>query len=186
MKLIIGLGNPGKKYDNTRHNVGFMVLDKLKTTIFNLKFEIYKQTQDPEFKNSKKLQAEIVKIGDLILAKPTTFMNLSGVAVRNLISQYRNILISKNLYVVHDDLDIKLGDYKIEFAHGPLLHNGIASIETELATKDFWRVRIGVDNRSPENRIQGEEYVLQEFTEEEKDILNQTIEKTTKELTQMI
>ncbi len=161
MKLIVGLGNPGEKYQGNRHNVGFMFVDYLE-----------KKIEGGRRKIDKYLDVEIAKITfkneAIILAKPQTFMNESGHAVKKIINKLQ-LIMSNDLYVVHDDLDIRLGEYKIQKGKGPKLHNGIESIEQTLQTKDFWRVRIGVDNRDPEKRIHGEAYVLQDFTEEERE-----------------
>lgn len=155
MKLILGLGNPGKQYENNRHNVGYRVIDELK--------------------------AKSSKLKGVIHVKTNVFMNESGRAVKVLISQYPNIPVS-NLYVVHDDLDIPLGQFKIQKGRGPKVHNGIKSVDEALGTRDYWRVRVGVDNRDPENRTPGEEYVLQDFTEEEMKTLNGVISQTIKAL----
>ena len=157
MKLIIGLGNPGEEYLNTRHNAGFLVAEKLQKT---------------------KLPAGVV------VRKPDTFMNESGVFVKKLVDQYK--LDPSNLYIVHDDLDIPLGSYKIQLGVGPKDHNGVNSVESELGTKDFWRVRIGIDNRQPDDRIPGEEYTLQDFTETEINTLGGVIEKVCKELDSLL
>src|SRR6185369_4075580 len=117
MRLFVGLGNPGKKYEKTRHNVGWLVLDSLQ--IPNTKFEVQKQ-----------FNAEVLKIGETILAKPQTFMNDSGVAVSAIVNFYK--IEPDNIYVIHDDLDIKLGEYKIQKGKGPKQHNGILSIEEKL------------------------------------------------------
>lgn len=77
--------------------------------------------------------------------------------------------------IVHDDLDLPLGSYKIQFGKGPQLHYGVQSVEKELGTKDFWRIRIGIDNRDPNNRVSGDEYVLQDFTEEEIQVLEDEV-----------
>ena len=151
MYLIIGLGNPGKDYEKTRHNVGFMVIDALK--------------KSPHFKALKSDQ----------------FMNDSGLFVKHFISLHPNILIS-DLYIIHDDLDIKLGEYKIQFGRGPKDHNGIESVENELETKDFWRVRIGVDNRPLDNRPMGQEYVLENFTDTEQVVLERVIKEIASKL----
>jgi len=148
MKLIIGLGNPGKIYENTRHNVGYMFVDKL-------------------------LTAKLPK--NVIIKKSGAFMNSSGEAVKKLTSAYS--LVPSALYIVHDDLDLPLGQYKIQLGVGPKEHKGILSIEQSLDTKDFWRVRIGIDNRNPDSRTLGEDYVLQDFSDQEKQILDQTLEK---------
>lgn len=144
MKLIIGLGNPGNKYKNNRHNVGHMVADKLKST------------------------------------KTDTFMNESGVFVKKMLKA-RGIS-PDNLYIIHDDLDIKLGEYKIQFGKGPKVHHGIESIDEALGTRDYWRIRVGIENRDPEDKISGETYVLQDFTNEEKIILDKVISDICKKL----
>jgi len=116
----------------------------------------------------------------LIFVKPQTFMNASGIPVKNLAAFYK-IKIS-DIWVLHDDLDIKLGDYKIQKGVGPKLHYGISSIEQNLGASDFWRARIGVDNREEVNRIPGEEYVLQNFSEEESPLLSKVIDQVVSEL----
>src|SRR4030042_1472406 len=160
MKLIVGLGNPGEKYKNTRHNVGFVVLDAIASQITN-----EYQYQDIKFQKSKNAKAEYLsfKIGDetIELIKPLTFMNSSGFSVAY--GKNKHKVPVENIYVIHDDLDIKLGEYKIQKGVGPKLHYGIASIEKELGIGDFWRIRMGVDNRSIDNRVSGEEYVLEDF-----------------------
>lgn len=102
-------------------------------------------------------------------AKTDTFMNDSGKFVRKLVNKGQ--VAGSDLYIVHDDLDIPLGQYKIQFGVGPKVHYGIQSVERELGTKDFWRVRVGVDNRDPNDRMAGEDYVLQDFTGEELETL---------------
>jgi len=176
MKLIVGLGNPGNKYEKTRHNVGWMVLDALAGSI-NSKFEIRnpKQIKNNKFEFKKQFNVEILKIGDTILAKPQTFMNDSGIAVKTLSGFYK--IKPEDIFIIHDDLDIKLGEYKIQKGKGPKVHNGVNSVEEELGTKDFWRVRVGIENRMPNDqlqmlneergRISGEVYTLQDFDETE-------------------
>lgn len=154
MILIIGLGNPGKSYKNNRHNVGHMVIDKL-------------ITQKP-------------KISSLTALKTAVFMNDSGVFVKKVVDQYK--LIASDLWVIHDDLDIPLGSYKIQKGKGPKLHNGINSIERILGAEDFWRVRVGVDNREPESRMSGEDYVLEDFTQEERKVLDRVIDEICRKL----
>lgn len=107
-------------------------------------------------------------------------MNESGEFVKKLLEQYK--LDTPNLWVIHDDLDIPLGSYKIQFGKGPKIHKGTLSIEEELGTKDFWRVRIGVDDRAEDNRESGEEYVLKDFTHDEMLTLQNTFPKILKEL----
>lgn len=151
MKVIVGLGNPGKKYENNRHNVGHMLVDYLKNA------------QIPGFK----------------IVKTDCFMNHSGIFVRKLNAK------NENLFIVHDDLDIPLGKFHIQFGVGPPLHNGLESIEKHLKTKDFWRIRIGVDARIKDKWVDGETYVLNNFLKEEKQLLeNQVFPKILSHLKQ--
>ena len=174
MKLIVGLGNPGDKHKGNRHNSGFMVVDKIANLLPN-----------KEWSSVQKLQSAIIKNEDLfVLIKPQTFMNQSGEAVKKLIDQYK--IKSSDLWVIHDDLDIDLGSYKIQKGKGPKLHNGIKSIEEKTGTTDFWRVRIGVENRNDENRISGEAYVLQDFTEEEVVSITPLFDEISKEILSLI
>lgn len=153
MKLVVGLGNPGYAYKNTRHNTGYLFVDELK--------RINKST-NPQ------------------IHKSDSFMNESGVFVNKLVQKY-NIDLS-NLFIVHDDLDIALGEYKIQFGKGPKDHNGLRSIDEELGSDQYWHIRIGVDNRSGDNRPLGEEYVLQDFTDDERQILDKAIKEACKKL----
>ncbi len=146
MKLVIGLGNPGKKFKNNRHNVGHIFVGYLRSKIKD-------QNKDLNLK----------------LEKTNVFMNESGDFVKKATRTYH--LEPSNLFVVHDDLDLPLGQWKIQLGIGPKIHYGVNSIEEALGSKNFWRIRIGVDNRDPNNRISGDEYVLQDFTKEETEIL---------------
>lgn len=166
MKLIVGLGNSGEKYKNNRHNVGFMSIDYLVEKLKNFKVK--------KFERNKMLYVACFMFHDFFLAKPQTFMNQSGKAIKKLLSNFKTFRLS-NLIVIHDDLDIPLGKFKIQKGVGPKLHKGIESIEKELGRQDFWRVRIGIDNRLIDNKkrawVDGETYVLQDFTGEEKQII---------------
>jgi len=174
MKLIIGLGNTGEKYQNTRHNVGFLVLDSLVKELGVTGYEL-----------SKKHQSLVTSYqSKVVLVKPQTFMNSSGVAVKKLVNQYK--INMSDLWVIHDDLDLRLGEYKIQFGVGPKLHNGISSIEEKLDQKDFWRVRIGVDNRDKDNRIPGDEYVLRNFQDDEMELVEGTIKRIVDDLIKRI
>lgn len=173
MKLFIGLGNPGEKYTHTRHNVGFMFVDYLLAT----RNAQIKNQQTTIFTPDSYLKAHVAKIrtntDDWILLKPQTYMNKSGESVRTAIRKFfpnDQRPTTNDLIVVHDDLDIPFGKCKVQI-QGPKLHNGIESIENHLHRNDFIRIRIGVDNRPPENRIPGETYVLQDFTQEELKLL---------------
>ena len=146
MKLVVGLGNPGSKYVSTRHNVGFLVADRLAPTGWQI-------------------------------LKPDKFMNRSGVVLKAFLKKHPKINL-KDVYVVHDDLDIELGKFKLTFGKGPKVHNGLKSIYEQLGTKDFWHVRIGIDNRLKTSfKGTGEDYVLGKWRLEEKDIVNQVIEQ---------
>jgi len=177
MKLIVGLGNPGEKYKNNRHNVGFQFLDYL---IENLQFSISNNQfpnniQKPSFKFQKHLSSNIYHLSsNVLLAKPQTFMNLSGFAVKKILTNHQP-LTTNHLIIIHDDLDIPLGMFKIQKGTGPLLHNGVESVENALGTKDFWRVRIGVDNRLLTGYVDGEVYVLNNFMPKEKKLLFESV-----------
>lgn len=149
MILLVGLGNPGKKYQNNRHNVGQMVVDYIVKELKSL------------------------RVNELKIIKTDCFMNQSGLFFKNKLHVTHSSL--HNLIVVHDDLDIPFGKFHIQKGVGPQLHNGLESIEQSLKSKDFWRIRVGVDNRNPTNRINGENYVLQNFQSDEKKILEQEI-----------
>ena len=168
MKIVVGLGNPGKEYQNNRHNVGFMVVERLAEMGWETKFG-----------------AEVSRVGDTLLVKPQFFMNKSGEVVAKIINFYKVDL--SGLFVIHDDLDIRLGDFKIQFGVGPKVHYGINSIEGSLGSMGFWRVRIGVDNRPVgEARTPGDEYVLADFSDEEKIIVDGVIEKAVKEINSLL
>lgn len=175
MRVVVGLGNPGAEYENTRHNVGFFVLDKLNTSITNHQASITKQSQNSKFQFSKRFEAEVCDLGELKLVKPQTYMNKSGLAVAKIVSFYKIEL--ENLWVVHDDLDIMFGEYKVDFGKGPKVHRGVNSVEEALGTPEFWRVRIGVDSRSAEMRasLPGEKVVLMKLDANERLVLDRTI-----------
>ena len=153
MKLVIGIGNPGGEYSDTRHNAGLLVVDELQ-------------------------KSKLPK--DLIVKKSDVFMNESGSFVKSQYTKYH--IQNTDLYIIHDDLDIKLGEYKIQLGRGPKDHNGLKSVDEALGTNEYWHVRIGVDNRPFDNRPMGEEYVLQNFTDEELVILDRVIKEVCKKL----
>lgn len=152
MKVIVGLGNPGIKYVNNRHNVGHIVIDALQSL----------KTKDKTLKSDK-------------------YMNDSGLFVRKLKDKYPKMQMS-DLYIIHDDLDIPLGSFKIQFGKGPKVHNGLNDIYEKIGTSDFWHVRVGVDNRKTDNRVAGKEYVLDDFTDEEKLVLGGVIKQICNQL----
>lgn len=179
MKIVVGLGNPGKEYEDTRHNAGFNLVDEIA------------QDHNEKFKTEKKLKAEICQInqigeiGNILLVKPQTFMNSSGEAVAKIL-RYYDIKILDNLYIVHDDLDIPLGEYKIQFGRSAAGHHGVESVINALGTKDFWRGRIGINTEGFKSlKVQGfkpEQYVLQKFPKREKMIIDEVNKKIIKEL----
>ena len=168
MKLIIGLGNPGKEYEKTRHNVGFMVLDKVK-----------KEMDLKEFSYSKKFDAEVSMNKKVVLLKPQTFMNNSGKSVANFCNFYK--IKSKDVLIVHDDIDFQLGKIKIGFNESSAGHNGIKSIIKEIGTKEFWRFRVGINSKENRN---AEDFVLNKFSKGEHglslDILRLSVEEIKK------
>lgn len=153
--FIQGLGNNQKEYLRNRHNTGFMFIDYLLTTFDKNKI-----------KESNLVYSQIFACPENIyLIKHKGFMNESGRATREIIKKF-DIDLRNEFLLVHDDLDIKLGEFKLQFAKSPKEHNGVQSVENYLNTKDFWRLRIGVDNRG-DIRIPGLEYVLENFKTEE-------------------
>lgn len=182
MRIIVGLGNPGKEYEQTRHNVGFMVVEALAWQIGDGQWQMVKNFQSEVLK----LDARRYKlVTDLLLAKPQTYMNNSGLAVKKIAKSYK--LPANSLYVVHDDLDLPLGRYKIQFGKGPHVHNGVRSVEQHLKTKDFWRVRVGIAGKHLETlRARGgsvaDEYVLRPFPRKEREWLQTAIQDLVVEL----
>ncbi len=166
IKLIVGLGNIGKEYESTRHNVGFMVVDK------------YKKTNDfPKWQEKAKFKAfiseDFVNGKKIILAKPTTYMNLSGGAVSALKDFYK--LDNKDIVVIHDELDLPFGTIKAKQDGGSAGNNGIKSIIDHIG-EDFNRVRFGVKNNQLE-KLDPADFVLAKFTPAEVKQLPQLIER---------
>lgn len=177
MKFIVGLGNPGVKYHKNRHNAGFMVIDQLVETL----------NPGIAWQNNSKLMAEIAKIGHNVFIKPQNFMNNSGQVTRQVIGFYEKVLNSEDVIVIHDDLDIRLGEYKIQLDKGPKSHNGILDLDRHLGGTNYWHVRVGVDNRPPEMQgMGGADYVLSNFMPEELDKLSQTNQYLINQLKDMI
>lgn len=175
MKLIIALGNPGSQYEHTRHNAGFIVLD-----------EMQKNWNFPEFQMNKKFNAQIsesnIEGEKIILAKPQTFMNLSGQSAKAIMDFYK--ISIDDIIVLHDDLDIDLGSFKISTDSSAAGHNGIQSLIDNLGTQKFKRVRIGIEGAELKKKrlMSGSDFVLQKFSSEELD----TIEKLAEEVTKVI
>jgi PTH1 family peptidyl-tRNA hydrolase len=160
VKLIVGLGNPGKEYERTPHNLGFMVVDRIAS---ELGVEIRNR-------QCRALTARI-QVGDerVLLAKPETYMNLSGVSVRELVAEYE-LKPESDLIVIQDELDFPLGTLRIHTRRSSAGHNGIESIIGALGTQDFLRIRIGV---APEHKVEdGERYLLAPFRKAELVVLD--------------
>lgn len=157
MLLIVGLGNPGKKYTASHHNFGFMVLDALQKKISSpLNYFVY----------DKKTGSQIFKHNDMILAKPQTFMNVSGIALSNLINYYKFKL--DEIVVIHDDFDLPLGKIKIVKKGGDAGHHGIESIIKSLGTPEFIRIRLGIyGEKKLTHNLKADKIVLQNFSPEE-------------------
>ncbi len=172
MKLIIGLGNPGEEYAKNRHNAGFMFVDFFAQTYDS-------HAQKDQFSLDKKINSLTCEInhevlGRVLLLKPQTFMNNSGESVRKAMDYYK--IQADNMFIAHDDLDIHFGEFKIQNGVGPKVHNGINSIEQNIARQDFTRIRIGIDNRDGnEFRVDGKSYVLDNFTMNEASQLHSAI-----------
>ncbi|HLB52030.1 aminoacyl-tRNA hydrolase [candidate division WWE3 bacterium RIFCSPHIGHO2_12_FULL_38_15] len=162
MKLIVGLGNPGKEYKNNRHNAGFILIDLLAEKLgLSWKFE-------------RKFNAEICKNEKFVLVKPQTFMNDSGLSVSKAIKFFKIDL--DNLVVVHDDVDLPFGEFKYKKGSGTAGHHGVADIAEKVGSLDFWRFRIGV-GRPGNNKFDVYGYVLGDFSDEEFSILENNIFK---------
>jgi PTH1 family peptidyl-tRNA hydrolase len=177
MKIIVGLGNPGEKYDSTRHNLGFVVLDHL--------LKKYEPVKESSWDDNKKTKSLIKKVtignNSALLSKPLTYMNNSGMAVSLLLEYFK--VKPEELIVIHDDLDLPMGKIQVRFGGGSAGHNGLESIIASIKTDKFLRIRMGIGKPM---RIEGskfdqkrhhsiEEYVLLHFPEgEHKDVRNMT------------
>lgn len=165
MLLIVGLGNPGEKYQNTRHNAGRQIV-----CVFPSKFKL------PDFRVEKKWGAEISegKIGKekIVLLLPNTMMNKSGSAV-NFAARFFKVK-PKNTYIIHDDADIELGRTKLSFRKHSAGHKGVESVRRALGTWDFWRLRIGIQKKK---RVEAMKLVLQKFSPAEEAIIRKVRKK---------
>ena len=175
MKLIVGLGNPGKQYQNTRHNLGQKII-----------IDFVGARRDSPFINKPNLSAQIYETGQginkNIFAISTDYMNNSGLAVQKIANFYK--ISSQDIYIIHDDLDLAVGDYKLQFDRGPAGHNGIKSIIENLGTQQFNRIRIGI-GKSQDN-VPVEDYVLQPFSKEELVIINDTTPEIFKKIDDLL
>jgi peptidyl-tRNA hydrolase, PTH1 family len=180
MKIIIGLGNPEKQYANTRHNVGFFFMDKLRE-----KYAL------PDFSFNKNFNAETTKgkiaETEVILVKPQTFMNLSGEAVQAIANFYK--VTPDDLLVIHDDLDIALGKFKIATDSSSAGHNGVQNIIEKIGIQKFRRVRVGIGQSADDAstcRLGAHDFVLGKFSAEETDILSALSKEVVTEIEKML
>lgn len=164
MKLIVGLGNPGKEYENTRHNIGFICLDHYVKT---------KKIDDFKEKFNGLYTKFLYNNEQIILLKPLSYMNLSGTVVAKYANYFK--INSNDILIIHDDLDMPTGKIKLKSNSSSGGHNGIKNIIQELQTPNFNHLKIGI---SKDNRIDVKDYVLGKFTKEETEILNNIIETT--------
>ncbi|OIO18876.1 MAG: aminoacyl-tRNA hydrolase [Candidatus Magasanikbacteria bacterium CG_4_9_14_0_2_um_filter_41_10] len=178
MKVIVGLGNPGKRYEKTRHNAGFLVLD-----------ELQKMPNMNAWTLSKKFNAEISEGSlmheSIVLVKPMTFMNNSGQSV-GLIMQYYKLDPTKDLMVLHDDKDITLGTMKVQKDRSAAGHNGIKSIIEHLGTQNFSRIRLGIASEHQRQMEDTATFVLGKFSLFEKRAIKKMAEDAQKHITDWI
>ena len=163
MYLIVGLGNPGNRYRATRHNIGFMVLEKLAT---KLEVDLRQKSFNALWGKGK------IASKNVILAMPQTYMNLSGNAVRQLHAFFKTEI--SNLIVIHDDLYLSFGSVRLKTGVGNAGHKGLASIEENLGSSEFMRIRLGIGKPVDKSRIEG--YVLEPFGKEELSVLPEIIQ----------
>ena len=190
MKLIVGLGNPGEKYEKTRHNLGFMVIDRF--------FKDFAPVEKTVWENQNKFKSETAaidwqpkkgKLERVILAKPKTYMNNSGIAVQLLASFFK--LPSSDIWIVNDDIDLPLGAMKIRFGGASAGHRGVESIIASLGSDKFWRFRMGIGIRNEKLTLRlrsgreiknqkvknVEDYVLGNFTGQERGKVKELIKR---------
>ena len=204
MKIIVGLGNPEEKYINTRHNVGFMLVDKLK-----------QEWNFPDFEFNKKFNAEIsiksnyplssssadgrgcrvLATGEgeseeddkIMLVKPQTFMNLSGTSVRTILDFHK--IKPTDLIVIHDDIDVPLGKYKIATDSSSAGHNGVQNIIDQLGTQEFCRIRVGIGQTKEAAlvcRLGVHDFVLEKFPDKELEVIEKSSGEILKEIEKLL
>lgn len=175
MRLVVGLGNPGEKYQNVRHNLGHLALDEFKS-----------KGDWGDWGIEAKFKSETVKKGEIILVRPLTFMNNSGMAVKLLTTYYK--LPSTDIIVVYDELDLPLGKIKVRLGGAAAGHHGVESIIKSLGTDQFIRVRLGIGNlktQSSEHKkvhISAEKFVLEPFLHSEKSQVKHMLKQAIKAL----
>lgn len=179
MRIIVGLGNPGAEYRQTRHNAGWLALDR------------WAQQDNLAWQSKKKWRAEVAAGSDYLLVKPHTYMNLSGQSIRSVLDFYgllpkqfglvmkKSSDLSDALWIVHDELDLDLGRWKISRGAGSAGHNGVRSAIEHLKTKDFNRLRLGIKTELRQE-MPADKYVLGRFTQDELKLLYRCIDEARK------
>ncbi|MBE6149590.1 MAG: aminoacyl-tRNA hydrolase [Firmicutes bacterium] len=161
MKLIVGLGNPGKEYENTRHNTGFMAIDE------------YAKINNIDFNKNKfdGLYTDILVNNEkVILLKPQKYMNLSGEVIYKYMDYFK--IKKEDILIIYDDMDLDVGTFKIRFKGGSAGHNGLKNIESNISSNEYKRIKIGI---SKNKNIDTVNYVLGKFSKEEKEKLNEVL-----------
>jgi len=161
MKLIVGLGNPGKEYENTRHNIGFMMIDNIlsELNITNGKDKMGGISYETNIMGEK-----------VIFLKPMEYINLSGNVINKYMQFYK--IAIEDLFIIHDDLDLEVGNFKLREKGGSGGHNGLKNIESHLKTKEYNRMKIGISNNK---NIDTRDYVLSRLTKQEKEEISKII-----------
>lgn len=200
MKLIVGLGNPGKQYEKTRHNLGFMAVEQF--------LKDYEEVRKTIWEDNKRLKSDVAqfdwqprhgKLEQVVLVKPKTYMNNSGMAVKLLTAHFlasrSGSLLTSNVWVVHDDIDLPLGTMRIRFGGAAAGHHGVESVMEHLGTDKFFRFRLGTGvrrnhfNRDVEEKKHAisrdtiknvEDYVLSPFTARERGKVKNLIKRASK------
>jgi len=183
MKILVGLGNVGEKYLKTRHNCGFLALDEFTKQLEEEGIEV-------KWKTETKLSAEIAKTtynGEkLLLAKPSTYMNLSGEAVNKILHFYKET--NSNLIVIYDDIDLPLGKIRVREKGSAGTHNGMKSIIQSLNSENFYRIRVGIESRGETTAKQQDlaDFVLGNFTKAEYPLISAALKETINELKKLL
>lgn len=167
MTLIVGLGNPGKEYSQTRHNIGFMVIDELLNNCS------YQDVGKSSF------EGEVFKSSNAVFLKPMTYMNLSGKSILKI----KNFYKLNRVIIIHDDLDLPFGALRFKFGGGHGGHNGLRSADAAI-TKEYIRVRMGIGR--PENKTEVASFVLSSFSQDEKQCLDEWIKESANAVMKMI
>ena len=162
--LLVGFGNPGREYKDTRHNIGFMFIDRVAVAL---------NARGMKLQSKAIVMSALYEERKVILAKPQTYMNLSGQSVQGLLHFYK--LPPENLLVAHDDLDLSFGTLRIRPAGGPGGQRGMASTIEQLGTKEFPRLRLGIGR--PPGRMDPKDYVLQEFSRDDLKLLPEILDR---------